>query len=458
MQGEGQLTLPRLLLTAPASGSGKTLITCGILQALVNRGLKVSSFKCGPDYIDPMFHSRVIGTPSKNLDPFFTDTDTMRYLFSRSAEGQDISVIEGVMGYYDGIGMATTRGSTYDVSERLECPTILIVNCRGASLSAVPVVKGFKEFRNNNIKGVILNNMSAPVYAEVSKIIEEEVGIKVIGYVPKVTDLVLESRHLGLCLPGEIESLKEKLNKLADVLEGSLNIDLLIELANTAPDLEYIPPEIEKIDGKVKVALADDDAFCFTYEDNIRLLEECGAEIVRFSPMHDRKIPDGVGGVILSGGYPELHAETLSANKEMLEDMRSKITAGMPCIAECGGFMYLHREIEGSDGRMYSMADVFDAEAVNKGKLNRFGYITVSSEGGSDILKNCSIKAHEFHYWDSDDCGTDCTAVKSSNGKRYECMHCKGPLSAGFPHLYYYSEPKVAYNFLVCCSRFLGMD
>lgn len=451
------MILPRILFAAPASGSGKTLVTCGVLQALVNRGMKVASFKCGPDYIDPMFHSRVIGTPSKNLDPFFTDTDTMRYLFSRSAEKQDISVIEGVMGYYDGIGMATTEGSTFDVSERLKCPTILIVNCKGTSISSVPVIKGFKEFRDNNIKGVILNNMSASMYAKVSKVIEDEIGINVIGYVPKVTDLVLESRHLGLCLPGEIKSLKEKLNRLADILEETLDIDLLVKLAKSVPELEYKKPSIKKIDGTVKIALADDDAFCFTYEDNIKLLEECGAKIVHFSPMHDEKIPENVGGIILSGGYPELHAETLSSNKGMLEDIRKKIISGMPCMAECGGFMYLHKEIEGSDGKMYPMADVFNSKATNEGKLNRFGYITLSPKADSDILKNCTVKAHEFHYWDSEDCGTDCMATKS-NGKKYECMHCEGALSAGFPHIYLYSNPKVAYNFLKCCSRFLNLD
>ncbi|UAL08159.1 MAG: cobyrinate a,c-diamide synthase [Candidatus Methanogranum gryphiswaldense] len=450
------MILPRIMITAPASGSGKTLITCGILQALVNRGLKVSSFKCGPDYIDPMFHSRVIGTPSRNLDPFFTDDNLTRYLFSRSAEGQDISVIEGVMGFYDGLGIVTDRGSTHDVSQRLSCPVILVVNCKGASLSVVPVIKGFMEFRQNNIKGVILNNMSESVYREVSKFIEKELNVKVIGYVPKVSELVLESRHLGLCLPGEIDNLKDKLNKLASVFEDTMDLDLLIRLSQDVPELSYDAPKIRRIDGTVKIALADDEAFCFTYEDNIKMLQECGAEIVRFSPIHDKKLPDGVQGVIFSGGYPELHAKALSDNTGMIEDVRKKISAGLPCMAECGGFMYLHREIEDSEGIMHPMVGIIDTKVVNMKRLNRFGYIKLESKGGSQILpEGCVIKAHEFHYWDSDDCGDDCIAEKT-NGKRYGCMHLENDMVAGFPHLYYYSNPDVAYNFLkLCSSRWL---
>jgi len=446
------LSLPRILITAPASGSGKTLLTCGILQALKNRGLEVASFKCGPDYIDPMFHSRVIGTPSKNLDPYFTDRDVMRYLFERSAKDADISVIEGVMGFYDGLGAATTEGSTYDVSQRLDSPVILVVNCRGASLSAVPIIKGFKEFRGNNIKAVILNNMSEKVYMAVSEIIEKETGVKPIGYVPKVSDLVLESRHLGLCLPDEIDDLKSKLNRLADVLESTIDMDYLIKLSKDVSDLRFDAPSVKKTDRRVRIALADDEAFCFTYEDNIRLLEECGAEIVRFSPIGDAHLPDDVDGLILSGGYPELHCKALSENRTMLDDIRSKVSGGLPCIAECGGFMYLHDTIEDDGGTPYGMVGLIHASVSNRHRLNRFGYISITSKDGSSIPGDMCVKGHEFHYWDSDDCGDDCVAVKPSNGKSYGCMHCHDNLVAGFPHLYYYSNPDFAYRFIGRCE------
>ena len=333
------MSLPRFMIAAPASGSGKTLVTCGILQALVNRGMKVASFKCGPDYIDPMFHSRVIGARSKNLDAFFCDDPTLRYLFGRTAETCDISVVEGVMGFYDGISILSSEASSYDVSQRLDIPVVLLLNCRGASMSVLPMLKGFLEFRPNNIRGVIFNNMSQRVYETIAPA-AREMGVEPIGYVPKVTDLVLESRHLGLVLPSEIEELKDKLNRLADVLEGTLDIDLLVRIASQAPDLRYEAPAVRRINGDVRIGLADDDTFCFTYEDNVELLERCGAEIVRFSPMRDPVLPD-VDGIVLSGGYPELHCEELESNRTMMEDIRSKVLGGMPCIAECGGFMYL---------------------------------------------------------------------------------------------------------------------
>ena len=292
----------RFMIAAPTSGSGKTLVTCGILQALVNRKLKVASFKCGPDYIDPMFHARVIGTKSRNLDCFFCDDETLKYLYARNAESSDISVIEGVMGFYDGMCAASTDGSSYDVSQKLKTPVILLVNCKGASVSCIPVVKGFKEFTENNIKGVILNNMSPHVFAEIKPAIERDLGLKVIGYVPKLKDINLESRHLGLVLPDEVASLKEDLNKLAGILEETLDFDVLLEIAAGAPEIGGKAPAHSVLDSKVKIGLAVDDTFCFTYEDNIELLKECGADIVPFSPMHDPKLPEGIHGMILSGG------------------------------------------------------------------------------------------------------------------------------------------------------------
>ncbi len=440
------------MIAAPASGSGKTLVTCGILQALVNRGLKVSSFKCGPDYIDPMFHSKVIGTRSRNLDSFFCDDDTLRYLFCRSAEPSDISVIEGVMGFYDGIRAAATEGSSHEISRKLDAPVVLLVNCKGTSVSCVPVIKGFKEFRENNICGVILNNMGPTVFEEVKKLIESELGLKVIGYVPKLKDINLESRHLGLVLPEEVETLREDLCKLASILEDTLDIDALVDLAGTAPDLKGVPPEHGVLKEKVKIGIAEDDAFCFTYEDNLALLEECGAELVSFSPVKDPTLPDGICGVIFSGGYPELHGDALASNTTMLNDIKKKISEGMPCMAECGGFMYLHKKMECSDGVVRDMVGVIDGEVHNTGKLTRFGYVTLTSDNKDSIL-GTGCKGHEFHYWDSSDCGASWKAVKTS-GKEYRCGHEDGTLVAGYPHLYYYSNPDVAYRFVFRCAEY----
>ena len=310
--------ISRVLLCAPASGSGKTLITCGILQALVNRGKKVASFKCGPDYIDPMFHGRVIGTKSRNLDTFFTVPETTRYLFAENAADCDIAVAEGVMGYYDGLGGVSTEGSTYDVARTLSIPSVLIVNSRGASLSILATIKGFLSFREDSkIRAVILNQVSPMIYAQLKPLIEQKLGVQVLGYVPKLTDLNLESRHLGLVLPGEIEELKEKLQRLAAALEETLDLDGLIDLAEKTEPICYEEPELPTLDHPVKIAVAADDAFCFTYLDNLSLLEKMGAELMYFSPLKDKKLPEGISGMILSGGYPELHGKELTANVSM---------------------------------------------------------------------------------------------------------------------------------------------
>lgn len=444
------MSLPRFMIAAPASGSGKTLITCGLLQALVNRGLKVASFKCGPDYIDPMFHSRVIGTRSKNLDAYFVEEPTLRYLFGRTAEQCDISVVEGVMGFYDGITFDGIEASSCDVSNKLGIPVVLLVNCRGTSISALAVLKGFKEFRGNNIRGVIFNQMSKKVYDSVAPLVRE-MGIVPLGFVPKVNDLVLESRHLGLVLPGEIEELKDKLNKLADVLEESLDIDALIGIADGAPDLSYEAPDVPRIEGKVRIGLADDDAFCFTYEDNIELLERCGAEIVRFSPINDGKLPD-VDGIILSGGYPELHADALESNRTMLADIREKVSAGLPCVAECGGFMYLHERMEDRDGNMRDMCGVIPGRTWNSGKLCRFGYVTLRSMTDTGVARGpLEVKGHEFHYWDSESNGEDWEA--SRRGVTYRCINDNGTMIAGYPHFYYYSNPEMAFRFVQRCAE-----
>lgn len=449
---------PRILLTAPASGSGKTLITCGILQALVNRGLKVASFKCGPDYIDPMFHGRVIGTKSRNLDTFFTDADTTRYLFAKNASDCDVAVAEGVMGYYDGLGGVRTEGSTYEVACTLNMPVVLIVGCKGASLSILAMIKGFLEYRrDSHIKGVILNQISPMIYGQLKPLIEQELGIRVLGYVPKVTELALESRHLGLVLPGEIEALKEKLNRLAGVLEDSVDLDGFLEIAKESPQIPVKKPKIpeEGKRQKLRIGVAQDDAFCFTYLDNLELLEEMGAELVPFSPLQDKELPDRLSGIILSGGYPELHAKELSENISMRESVRDAVKNGMPCIAECGGFLYLHRELEGSDGMYYPMAGVLDAKAFRTNKLGRFGYITL--EAREDQLLGAAgikVRGHEFHYWDSDHCGESFHAKKPAGRREWDCVCGNETMYAGFPHLFYYSNLQVPYEFLKKCREY----
>ena len=446
--------VPRILLGAAASGSGKTLLTCGLLQALKNRNLQVASFKCGPDYIDPMFHSRVIGTKSRNLDSFFAKEDTLRYLLEKNARDCEISVIEGVMGYYDGLAGISPKASAYDVARITNTPAVLIVNAKGMSLSAAAFVKGFVEYREDSqIRGVILNQISPMMYPRLKQIIEETLPVKVYGYVPVVKDCVLESRHLGLVMPEEIADLHDKLMKLAEILEKSVDIDGLLELAEGADEI----PVEEPLTGyhtkrTVRIALAKDEAFCFFYQDNLELLEEMGAQLIPFSPIHDEKLPENIDGMLFHGGYPELYAKALSENKKMLTSVREAVQAGIPYMAECGGFMYLHQEMEDMEGHSWPMAGVIPGKSWRTPRLTRFGYITL--EDGTCFGKNVGgIRAHEFHYFDSDNCGESYTARKPLSSRSWNCIHSDRQGMSGFPHMYYYSNLQVPEQFLRTCEE-----
>lgn len=451
---------PRVMIAATSSGSGKTMITCGLLQALVNRKMKVTSFKCGPDYIDPMFHSKVIGTKSRNIDTFFVDENIIHYLINKASKDVDISVIEGVMGYYDGLAGISTDASSYDVASVTNTPVILVVNCRGMSLSILPIIKGFLEFKENSqIKGVILNQISEMMYPQIKKLIEENLSIKVLGYVPVLKDLVIESRHLGLVTPDEIVDLKEKLNKLSNQLEKTINIDEIINLANSAKEFEYNKPQVLKLEGNPKVAVACDEAFCFYYEENIELLKEMGATIEYFSPIRDKKLPKNISGLILGGGYPELYAEALSNNNTMREEIKDAIDKGLPCLAECGGFMYLHESMEDNEKKFYNMVGAIRGKAYKTSKLGRFGYINLKATEDNFLCnEGDSIKAHEFHYWDSESCGESFIAEKPLRKRSWNCINTTSNLLAGFPHLYYYSNIRIPQKFIKRCIEFGGLS
>ena len=459
------MKIPRILLAAGASGSGKTLITCGLLQALVNRKMKVASFKCGPDYIDPMFHSRVIGTKSRNLDTFFTDSDVTRYLLGRNAADCDIAVMEGVMGFYDGVGGISTKASAYDLADTTDTPVILIVNSRGMSISLAAYIKGFMEYKeNSHIKGVIFNQMSPMLYPRMKKLAEEQLGVEVLGYVPKVEDCVIESRHLGLVLPEEIKDLKGRLKKLAGVLEETLEIDRILALAEKAPDLnvpEFLDQKNPAFDfhlpQKLKIGVARDEAFCFFYEDNFRLLQEMGAELLYFSPVHDAHLPSDLDGLLLYGGYPELNGEALEQNESMKEEIVRAIKQGMPCMAECGGFMYLHEQMEDMEGISRKTCGVIPGKCYRTPKLTRFGYITLNARQpvfGQAAEEIGEIPAHEFHYFDSENCGTDFRASKPLSKRGWDCVHSEENLLAGYPHLYYYGNPNIPRAFLLKCLAY----
>ncbi|MFA9376654.1 MAG: cobyrinate a,c-diamide synthase [Lachnotalea sp.] len=448
------MDFPRIVISATSSGSGKTLITCGLLKALKNRSKNVTAFKCGPDYIDPMFHQKVLKTPSRNLDTYFTDAQTTRYLFTNVATNFDISIIEGVMGYYDGLGGVSDKASAYDLAKTLEAPVILVINAKGMSLSIAAVIKGFIEFRDDsNVQGIILNQASEMIYPELKKVIEKELNIKVLGYVPKSDDLVIESRHLGLVIPDEITEIENKIDSLAKILEKTLDIDEIINIANAANPLNQEECILPKLNKNVTIAIARDEAFCFYYEDNIELMKKMGAKIVEFSPIHEKRLPPNIDVLLLGGGYPELYAAKLSENKSMLCDMKEYVKNDKPILAECGGFMYLHDTMEDINGLAYQMVGAVKGHVFKTDKLGRFGYIELTPKDESEVTSlEQRIKGHEFHYWDSTNCGESYLAKKPLRNKEWNCIHGGEHKCMGFPHLYYYSNPRFIYQFLCKCK------
>ena len=434
---ESNRSFKRLMICAPASGSGKTLITCALLRILQRKGFKPASFKCGPDYIDPMFHKQALGIPSRNLDLFLAGEEGVKKTLYKGAQGRDFGILEGVMGFYDGSKAATTEGSSYEISRVTDTPAILVVNCRGMSNSIIPLIKGFAEYgHEKRICGVILNNISPMIAGDISQSILENTGIPVLGTIPVLKDVKLESRHLGLVMPSEVEGILSMIDKVADTLLESLDFERLFQIAESAGSLI---DSIEEAEGKpaVRVGIARDEAFCFYYEDNLDLLREMGAELVPFSPIHDKKIPE-VSHLIIGGGYPELYAKELSENKAMIESIRSAADSGMPILAECGGFLYLQESMKDPEGAEYPMAGVFSGKSHMRDKLSHFGYVTVApNKANIYLMDGEEIRAHEFHYYDTTDNGDVCRLTKPSGTRYWDGYRAENKTFAGFAHLYY---------------------
>ena len=472
---------PGFLLSAVSSNSGKTAAACGLMSAFKQKGKRVCACKCGPDYIDPMFHREVLGIDSKNLDLFFSDEEKLRVGYLRHTLGAEFTITEGVMGFYDGMSLDSVKGSSYDVSRTLGLPVILVINARGAAMTLAAVVKGIAEFRSDsNIRGILLNRVSAMLYPRLKAMLEtelERIGygeIKIVGYMPEDEVFHLESRHLGLVTPQEMEDLQEKVKRAGEILAKTVDFELLEEIAGEAAVWKAeVSEESEKTgslksqNAPVRIAVARDEAFCFYYKDNLELLESLGCELIEFSPLHDEKIPENVKGILLGGGYPELYGKQLSENQSMLTSIRKALTQEkIPCLAECGGFMYLHEEMEDTDGKVWKLVGRIKGRTFPTGKLVRFGYVDLQrnldenpisefkeqmSLADSWILPGENIRAHEFHYWDSTDSGSDCLAVKPDGKRSWECMHLEENLVAGYPHLYYPSCENFAERFVEKC-------
>lgn len=472
----------RWMIAAPASGSGKTAAVCGLLTLLKKRGCSAGAFKCGPDYIDPMFHKKVLGIPGCNLDSFFLEPEQLRDLFCRETAELEAAVVEGVMGYFDGVG-GMSWGSSWDIARILKLPVILVVDGHGASLSVLAQIKGFLDYQptgereENRIAGVILNRTSPSMCSVLKPRIEKELGIACLGCIPVLKWLDLKSRHLGLLLPDEIGNLQEQMERLSQVLEESVDVERLLELGRGPQRRHESGADQEDGAGREDeagredragrkkkqgeetfcLAAAMDEAFCFYYQENLELLRELGARIVPFSPLRDEKLPEQTDGILLGGGYPELYAAELGKNSRMRESIRRAAEEGMPILGECGGYLYLLEELEGEDGNMYPMAGVFSGSGKREERLRHFGYVTVRTGADSSYLKKGQqIRGHEFHYWhcQKDETEGAMEAKKPLGGKKWPAMRIKHQVTAGFPHLYYPSLPEFAERFARACMEY----
>ncbi len=454
-----EMQLPRLMVAGSSSGCGKTSVSCALIRLLSRRGLDLRAFKCGPDYLDPTFHSDLLGVPSRNLDLFMADEGVARQQLAEASRGADLALIEGVMGYFDGVA-STDEASSWALACATQTPTVLVADARGRSLSLVAELAGFSSFRQpSQLVGVILNGASDGYFPQLKEAIERETSLEVLGHLPRREDASLESRHLGLVAAYELDDLQGRIDRLADALEERLDLERLLALAAAAPALAFEPslqPEPQAT--APTIAVARDVAFSFYYQANLELLERLGARLTFFSPLTDERLPQGISGLYLGGGYPELHAEQLAANAFLRGEIAGAIERGLPTIAECGGYLYLHEKLVDEQGRAWPMVGALAGSAAKGASQGRFGYVTLRAhEDGLIADAGQELRAHEFHRWQSDRADDAFTATKPYRETSWEgCVHTP-TLYAGFPHLFFPGCPSVAKRFVHACARFAAV-
>ena len=458
-----------LMISAMQSGAGKTVMSCALMAALKRRGLRVLAFKSGPDYIDPMFHSRVLGVESRNLDLFLQGEAGVRRSFA-FCQG-DAALVEGAMGYYDGLN-GGTEASAWDLARILFLQTVLMLRPKGSGITLAAQVCGMRSFRRESrIAGLLLCDCSEPQAKSLTGILERECGLPVLGYLPPMEEARLDSRHLGLLTAAEIGDFQERFDRIAEQIEKSVDLDRLLDLAaeldpaagNRQPGRippAYVPAgPIQPGTGKpdktppcCRIAVARDEAFCFHYADNLEALRQAGAELVFFSPLHDSDLPEAEG-LWLCGGYPELYARQLSENETIRREIRDRVLSGCPTVAECGGFLYLQESLENPEGTAWPMCGALPGGGYKTGRLQRFGYLKLSASTDSLLFRaGEQIPSHEFHYWDSSENGADLLAEKA-DGRSWRCGRVSDTMYAGFPHLHFGGALPLAERFVKACSE-----
>jgi cobyrinic acid a,c-diamide synthase len=452
---------PRLVLAGTHSGVGKTTVTLAVLTALKRRGLSVQPFKVGPDYIDPSFHTKIARRTCRNLDPFFLNRDVLLELFQRQAKEVSLSIIEGVMGLYDGLGEDSRVGSTADIAGILNAPLVLIVDAGKMAASAGAVVLGYRRFDPGlNIVGCILNRIAGEShYQIVKRSIEKKSDIKVLGYLPKRLDFVLPERHLGLTPAQEIKTTKIY-ERLASVSEKHIDIDKLIRLARDSKALPEFRPSIfsgNPPKKKVVIAVASDESFHFYYQDNLDILEHYGARLEHFSPLRSKSLPKDIGGIYIGGGFPELFAKRLSDNHSLREEILAQSRRGMPIYAECGGLMYLMKELQTADKKRFSMVGVFPGKTKMGKGLRMFGYYDIAAVKDNILAGKGGLnKGHIFHW-------SYLTAMPSRLPRAFRVVrrgktsfdgYMKNKSLASYTHLHFGCNPSWAKNFVDECFMY----
>jgi cobyrinic acid a,c-diamide synthase len=445
------------------SGAGKTTITLGFMAALKRRGLRVAPFKVGPDFIDPGHHTALTGTISRNLDGWMLDRETNRATFGKAVQEADIAVVEGVMGLYDGYDGRSEAGSTAQMAKWLGLPVILVVGARSMARSAAALVQGFENFDPEvNFAGVVFNHLGSDRHmAYLEEAMDGHVTTPCLGGLVRDSVAAIPERHLGLLTAEDHRLSEAQIQALADAVEAGVDLDRLLaglpEMALDAPfDLPLQPGG--QASARVRIAVARDRAFCFYYPENLELLENAGAEIVPFSPLSETLLPADIDGIYFGGGYPELHAAPLAANTGLLQAVKKASRAGMPIYGECGGFIYLCREIVDGEGVAHRMADCFPFKSRMLGRLKSLGYREVHL-AQTTLLgpAGTRLRGHEFHYSETEiDPGWQGiyrVSDRQGRPKAKEGFVTHQTLGSYY-HLHFGSQPAAAKHFVAACRAF----
>ncbi|MBU6423169.1 MAG: cobyrinate a,c-diamide synthase [Chloroflexi bacterium] len=446
----------RIVVAGTASGTGKTTVTAALCAAFRRRGFAVQPFKAGPDYIDPTYHSQASGRVCRNLDSFLLEPAMLRAVFARAAARADLSVVEGVMGLYDGRDGTTETGSTAEIAKLLDAPVIVVLDVAAQARTAAAIALGCVRFDPAvRIAGFVLQRVGGDTHARwATEAIEDATGLPVLGAVRRDASLALPERHLGLVPTTERVLPQAFFDRLADVAETSLALDRIRAVAVAAPPLAPAEPLRERGAAIARIAVARDEAFGFYYEDSLELLELAGAELVPFSPLADRSLPAGIGGLYLGGGFPELYAERLSANDGMRRDVAGAAARGVATVAECGGLMYLARALTDHAGRRHEMAGVVPIETAMRADRLTLGYRTITAlRDGPLLARGETVRAHEFHYSEPiGDIPRESGAFDVAERPGAPHGYASANVVASYMHVHFGSRPSMARRFVAAAA------